>query len=55
METITKNYAITFVPTIVYNKIYSHDLQAKSLVSFKDTVCEILQNKTSGAIPECTS
>nr|CAI5827178.1 unnamed protein product [Callosobruchus analis] len=54
METITNNYAITFVPTIVYNK-YSSDLQAKSLVSFKGTVCEILRNISSAAIPECVS
>nr|CAI5827179.1 unnamed protein product [Callosobruchus analis] len=55
METITNNYAITFVPTIVYNKKYSSDLQAKSLVSFKGTVCEILRNISSAAIPECVS
>ncbi|CAH1958016.1 unnamed protein product [Acanthoscelides obtectus] len=54
MEKITKNYSITFVPTIVYNKQFSSYLQDKSLLSFKATVCEIL-HKNSVVAPECIS
>uniref|UniRef100_D3TM92 Gamma-interferon inducible lysosomal thiol reductase n=1 Tax=Glossina morsitans morsitans TaxID=37546 RepID=D3TM92_GLOMM len=44
-ERITKLYQVTYVPTIVYDKVFNQDLQQNSLKDFRATVCNLLRTR----------
>ncbi|KAM7361948.1 GILT-like protein 1 [Cochliomyia hominivorax] len=44
-ERITHSYAISFVPTIIYDGVFDQQLQDNSLRDFRGTVCGLLQKR----------
>ncbi|XP_030556398.1 GILT-like protein 1 [Drosophila novamexicana] len=44
-ELITKRYRPSFVPTIVYNRVFDQQLQDQSLRNFRATVCYLLRQQ----------
>ncbi|KAL7740148.1 hypothetical protein ACLKA6_003865 [Drosophila palustris] len=52
-ELVTNRYRPSFVPTIVYNHVFSQQLQDKSLRNFRSTVCYLLRQQIALPLTLC--